>query len=96
MVYFNQDKARGDRKMTNLTGSEKQIAWAEKIRKETLEIIDAKKKHFRKDYIPEIDTAVDIALQQTSAKWWIETGRIFNSMDSVELLVDTINKTRRY
>lgn len=57
--------------MVALTGSEKQIAWAEKIRAKAIDDLDAIKTQEEKDetFKAKIKT---ILLEQSESKWWIE------------------------
>lgn len=62
------DKAR-KLELPTLTGSEKQVAWAETIRMQFI-------RKYEEDYarsVPEYAEYVEDALKETRAKWWIDT-----------------------
>lgn len=74
--------------LPDLEGSDKQIAWAESIRLRVCELIRKSEVHVREEiaeceYSDQICLEITDALtlltdeivQQTSAKWWIETGQ---------------------
>lgn len=72
--------------LVKLTGTEKQIAWAEEIRKANISHLQDSLKDFelraaRGDDFPEIRAALQKAIeglmtQPTEAKWWIEHKRV--------------------
>ena len=72
--------------LVKLTGSEKQIAWAEDIRRGNIEYLKDQIENFeqraaRGDDFPEIRASLQKALkglttQFSEAKWWIEHRRI--------------------
>ena len=49
-----------------LTGSDKQIAWAQTIRQECYETI------IKRNYILDADVAIKVLSLETSSKWWID------------------------
>jgi hypothetical protein len=56
--------------MPALTGSPKQIEWAEKIRAETIDGIRAE---LSAEFPPEVaDVVIDLCAQWNSAAWWID------------------------
>ncbi len=73
--------------MQNLTGTEKQIKWAEDIRAKALRAIDVHLAAVKADYdrVPEeqrlrvrivtrvLEARAEAERQQTSAKWWIDS-----------------------
>jgi hypothetical protein len=72
--------------LVKLTGTEKQIAWAEEIRKVNISYLQDSLKDFelraaRGDDFPEIRATLQKAIeglmaQPTEAKWWIEHRRV--------------------
>lgn len=68
--------------MVELIGTEKQVAWAEEIRKTNISYLQKRLKDFelraaRGDDFPEIRNALQKAIEElqtkpTEAKWWIE------------------------
>ena len=77
--------------LVKLTGTEKQIAWAEEIRKANISHLQDSLKDFelraaRGDDFPEIRAALQKAIeglmtQPTEAKWWIEHKRVARAIE---------------
>lgn len=77
---------KGEVKMVELTGSEKQVKWANDIRAIYMEYVETAKAEVEKVNKRNLDFSGFFTMveEQTSAKFWIETFKVLTSKNTIE------------
>jgi hypothetical protein len=91
-------KAAVDAGLPALTGSDKQIAWASDIRAHVLREFDAAKAKIAEAVarkpnaakVPAVLAEIDKMRKNTSAKWWIESGRYVTAQEIIHTAVKAV------
>lgn len=73
--------------LVKLSGSEKQVAWAENIRDRFVSGIEDAISSTDEEFIPLLNQVVDYTKSITSASWWIEHRNFLDSADLANVVL---------
>lgn len=88
-------EAAKEQELPALTGTDKQIAWAETIRQKLLERIGKSLSNVKEECKEDAMMALDRITQQASSSWWIDHRHIERMREMDELLMEQIKAAKK-